>query len=232
MDNYMDAYCERTAPGLLNEPLNAITNSSFLIAAWVAWFLAHRLGRLSPGVLTLIWLAVSVGIGSALWHTYATAGTLILDIVPILMFLVWFFWLYMRSVAHLPIPLALGAIVAFLVASTLAQRFANVLHGALYYTPALVLILALGVYHAREQAASRWTLLAAGGVYALALFFRTIDLEVCSAIPIGTHFLWHSLNGLAVYLAMRCLILSRASRPDLREFPERASGTGFECEQR
>jgi hypothetical protein len=39
MDTYMDAYCERTAPGLLNEPLNAITNASFLIAAWAAYYL-------------------------------------------------------------------------------------------------------------------------------------------------------------------------------------------------
>ena len=208
----MDAYCERTSPGLLAEPLNAITNSSFLIAAWAAWFLARRSGRLSANVQILIWLAVSVGIGSALWHTYATAGTLILDIIPILIFLIWFFWLYMRSVAGMPTPLVLTAIAAFLVASTLAQRGADVLHGALYYTPALVLLLVLGVFHARERATARFTLLAAAGVYALALVFRTIDLEVCSAIPIGTHFLWHSLNGLAAYLAMRCLILSCGSR--------------------
>jgi hypothetical protein len=213
VDTYMDAYCERTAPGLLNEPLNAITNSSFLIAAWFAWLLAHRLGRrISLGVLTLIWLSVSVGIGSALWHTYATAGTLILDIIPILIFLIWFFWLYMRGVAGMPTPLVLTAIAAFVVATALAQRFGGVLHGALYYTPALILILVLGVFHARERATARYTLLAAAGVYLLALLFRTIDLEVCSAIPIGTHFLWHSLNGLAAYLAMRCVILSRDSR--------------------
>src|SRR5215212_2608106 len=102
----MDAYCERTGPGLLAEPLNAITNSSFLIAAWFAWFLGHRTGRLSPGVLTLIWLSVSVGIGSGLWHTYATAGTLILDVIPILLFLAWFFWLYLRGVAGVPAPFA------------------------------------------------------------------------------------------------------------------------------
>jgi hypothetical protein len=209
----MDAYCERTAPGLLNEPLNAITNSSFLIAAWFAWFLAHRLRRrLSAGVLTLIWLSVSVGIGSALWHTYATAGTLILDIIPILIFLIWFFWLYMRSVAGMPTPLVLAAIVAFLVTTVLAQRFGDVLHGALYYTPALILLLVLGVFHARERTAARYSLLAAAGVYALALVFRTIDLEVCPSFPIGTHFLWHSLNGLAAYLAMRCVILSGKSR--------------------
>ena len=213
MDTYMDAYCERTAPGLLNEPLNAISNSSFLIAAWFAWFLAHRLGlRLSPGVLTLIWLSVSVGIGSGLWHTLPNGWTLLLDVVPILIFLIGFFWLYMRSVARMPTPLVLGAIAAFVVATALAQRFGGVLHGALYYTPALILLLVLGVFHARKRSTARYTLLAAAGVYLLALFFRTIDLEVCSALPIGTHFLWHSLNGLAAYLAMRCLILSRASR--------------------
>ncbi len=88
MDAYIDAYCERTSSGLLAEPLNAITNASFLIAAWAAWFLARRLGRLSAGVQILIWLSVSVGIGSGLFHTTATAWALILDIVPILFFLV------------------------------------------------------------------------------------------------------------------------------------------------
>ncbi len=67
-----------------------------------------------------------------------------------------------------------------------------------------------------DPRAARFTLLAAAGVYVLALVFRTLDLEVCSAFPIGTHFLWHSLNGLAAYLAMRCLIISRPSRVRVR----------------
>ena len=211
----MDAYCERIGPGLLAEPLNAITNASFLIAAWAAWFLARRLGRLSTGVQVLIWLAVSVGIGSGLWHTLANAGTLILDIIPILLFLVWYFWLYLRCVARMPTSLVVAAIVAFLVVSTLAQGFANVLHGALYYTPALLLLLSLGVFHARKRASGRYLLLAAAGADALALVFRTLDQDVCPILPIGTHFLWHSLNGLAAYLAMRCIILSRALQTGL-----------------
>jgi len=32
----MDAYCERLGPGLFAEPLNALTNVSFLLAAWAA----------------------------------------------------------------------------------------------------------------------------------------------------------------------------------------------------
>ena len=208
MDAYMDAYCERTGPGLLAEPLNAITNASFLIAAWAAWLLATRAGHVSTGIRVLVLLAASVGIGSALWHTVPNGWTLTLDIIPILIFLVCFFWLYLRDVARLPTPWAVASIVAFLIASTSALQLGGVLHGAFYYTPALIFLLALGVYHMQERTAGRYLLLWAAGAYFLALVFRTMDLEVCSAFPIGTHFLWHSLNGLAAYLAMRCLILN------------------------
>ncbi len=76
----------------------------------------------------------------------------------------------------------------------------------------LIVLLVLGVFHAQNRPAARFSLLAATGAYALALVFRMLDEAVCPALPIGTHFLWHSLNGLVVYLAMRCVILSRASR--------------------
>ena len=33
----IDLYCERTAPGLWEEPINALTNLSFFVAAWFAW---------------------------------------------------------------------------------------------------------------------------------------------------------------------------------------------------
>lgn len=212
----MDAYCERTGPGLLAEPVNAITNASFLIAAWAAWILATRRGCPSTGVGALVALAVMVGIGRGLWHIFATAGTLILDIIPILVFLAWFFWLYLRGVTGVSAPLARAAILAFVVATFAAQAFGGVLHGALYYTPSLLFVLALGVVHARRRAEEPYVLLTAAGANALALVFRTIDQEVCPAFPLGTHFLWHSLNGLAAYLAMRSIILSRASRIPVR----------------
>jgi Ceramidase len=212
----IDVYCERIGPGLLAEPLNALTNASYLIAAWAAWLLASRLGRPSAGAWVLLVLSVAVGIGSGLWHTFATPWAFVLDIVPIVLFLVWFFWLYLRSVAELSTSIAAAVIVAFLLTTYFAQSFADVLHGALAYTPALILLLVLGVFHARHSAAGRFLLLAAAGVFGIALVFRTLDQEVCPVFPIGTHFLWHSLAGLAAYLAMRCLILSRAWRVGLR----------------
>lgn len=207
----MDVYCERVGPGLLAEPLNAVTNASFLLAAWAAWILAKRVGVLSWGVRVLIALAAVVGVGSLLWHTFATPWALILDTVPILLFIVSYVWLYARNVLELGARFAAASVVLFLGATFAALRFSHVLHGALVYTPGLLVTLVLGVVHARERRAARFTLLAAAGVYATALFFRTIDQEVCPILPIGTHFLWHTLIGLVTYLAMRGLILDLAS---------------------
>jgi hypothetical protein len=205
-------YCERTGPGLLAEPLNALTNGSFLIAALAAWYLARSSGRLSPGLWVLLALSSSVGIGSGLWHTLATPWAMILDVVPIALFLVWTLWLYARTVLRMPLPLALASMATFLATSAYAQGFEEILNGSLAYAPALIALLGLGVLHARQQRAGRYSLLLAAGAYAIALVFRILDPEVCSAFPIGTHFLWHSFTGLAAYLAMRSLILGRANR--------------------
>ena len=204
----MDVYCERIGPGLLAEPLNALSNISFLLAAWAAWVLAKRTGTLSAGVRVLIALAASVGIGSILWHTYPVSLTLILDIVPILIFLIWYIWLYTRNVIGMRSLFAVASGAAFLLGTFLAIPYSDVLHGALVYTPGLIVALVLGVFHATERSVARFTLLAAAGVYLAALFFRTVDNEVCPVLPIGTHFLWHILIGLVTYLAMRSLILS------------------------
>ena len=214
----MDAYCERVGMGVFAEPLNAVSNISFLLAAWAAWVLASRTGALSSGVRVLIALGAAVGIGSILWHTYPNMLTLILDIVPILIFICWFIWLYTRNVIRMRSVLAGVSVAAFLVATFLVFPLSGVLHGALVYSPGLIVTLVLGLFHAREQTVARFTLLAAAGVYLAALFFRTIDNEVCPVLPIGTHFLWHLLIGLVTYLAMRSLILSTTTvvRPRVR----------------
>jgi len=120
-EDMMDAYCERVGMGLLAEPLNAVSNVSFLLAAWAAWVLATRTGTLSTGVRVLIAIAASVGIGSILWHTYPTMLTLILDIVPILIFLIWYIWLYTRNV--------LGMRSLFSVASVISGQAIHVDEG-------------------------------------------------------------------------------------------------------
>jgi hypothetical protein len=40
----------------------------------------------------------------------------------------------------------------------------------------------------------------------VSLVFRTVDEAVCTAIPIGTHFLWHVCNAIMLYLLLAALI--------------------------
>jgi hypothetical protein len=204
----MDAYCERVGPGLFAEPLNAVTNLSFIFAAWAAWILAKRTNTLTTGIKVLIAIAVSVGIGSILWHTLPNSWTLILDIVPIVIFIMYYIWLYTRSVTGKSILFASLSVIAFLVALYFAFPYSNVLHGAPVYTPGLLVVFLLGIYHGLMQKTARFLLLSTAGVYFTALFFRTIDQEICHFMPIGTHFIWHSLIGLVTYMAMRALILN------------------------
>lgn len=204
----IDLYCERLGPGLWAEPLNASTNLVFLLAAWGSWRLARRSGIRAASVLLLISLIASIGIGSALFHTFATLWARVLDVAPILFFKVCFFWLYSRRVVRARAFYAAPAVGGFLLATFLGRYFSGALNGSLGYAPALVVLIGLGLYHYEEHKREHLVMLAASGVFVLALFFRTIDLTVCPNIPFGTHFLWHICVAVAAYLAMRGLVLN------------------------
>jgi hypothetical protein len=46
----------------------------------------------------------------------------------------------------------------------------------------------------------------AGAIFALSLSLRALDRDVCAYVPVGTHCLWHLLNGLVLYLVSRTMI--------------------------
>ena len=69
----------------------------------------------------LIAIGASVGIGSILWHTYPTTLTLILDSVPILIFIIWYIWLYARNVIGMRSLFAVASVAS--VAALLLATF-------------------------------------------------------------------------------------------------------------
>lgn len=201
-------YWERSGPGLFDEPINATTNSVFLVAALAAWLLARRRQQISPGIWILIGLTASIGIGSGLWHTFATPWAEALDRIPILMFQLVFLWLYLRGIMGMSRHFTVAFIAGFIVIGYLATFIPPVLNRSLIYAPALLVLLALGGYHYQQGKHERFILIASAGVFFFALLFRSIDLIVGPYFPVGTHFLWHVLNGLNVYMIMRCLVLN------------------------
>ena len=203
-------YSERTGPGLFDEPLNAVTNAAFLIAAWAVWRLARRRRALDGASGVLIALLIAIGIGSTLYHMFANEWSRLLDVLPILLFQLFCTWLYAREVMCAGAFGAVGILAAYVGIGLLtAQLPHDALNGSLQYAPAWLFLLLLGTYHRAANKPERWVMLAAAGVFTLSLFFRTIDLQMAGVFPPGTHFLWHILNGGTLYLTARAVVVGR-----------------------
>lgn len=207
----IDLYCERCGPGLLAEPVNAFTNLSFLIAAWATWNMARRSNALDVGIGSLIALAVAIGVGSAMFHTFATRWAWWLDILPILLFQLVFLWLYLRRIVRIGPLVGFVSLAGYFATTLFARRLDGVLNGSLVYAPAFLVLIGLGIHHLRHRGPERFLLLGAAGVFSVSLFFRSIDQALCPWFPLGTHFLWHLLNGVLLYLSMRALIMHARS---------------------
>ena len=219
----VDNYCERLDPGFWAEPLNALSNGAFILAAAYAFRLWRREGARDWPGLWLVAVAASVGIGSFLFHTLANRWSLLADVLPIAAFIYSYFLLALRRYLHLG-PVA--AILATAVFAAFNVSFDRIwfgwlpgvsLNGSVGYIPAALALLAVGALcrPAGEKAAGRALLLAAG-LFALSLAFRSMDAASCAALPAGTHFLWHGLNGLVLAVLMRAAILHKrpAHAPD------------------
>ena len=204
----IDLYCERLGPGLWAEPVNAFTNLSFVVAGFAAWRLAEQRDSMSPGTGLLIALILTIGVGSGLFHTFATNWARVLDVIPILLFQLVYLCMYGSQIAKMRISRLTGLVIVFILAAYFGRLFPHVLNGSLIYLPAFVMLLGLGLYHYQHAKVEPTLILWAAVVFSVSLVFRTTDLVACRFLPIGTHFLWHLLNGLLVYVAFRGLLMN------------------------
>ena len=206
--DHIDIYCERLEPGLWAEPINAFTNISFIIATVLCYILARRADRLDWKSALLILFLCCIGIGSTLFHTFANKVTLILDVAPILLYQITFILLYCTSVIKLS-PIKTGALfLLFFISSLLCEQIpTHVMNGSLSYAPSILYIAGFAIWHYKNSNTERYTLALAAVIFTLSLTFRSIDMAICNSMIIGSHFLWHLLNGCVLYLTTRAFIL-------------------------
>ena len=200
----IDLYCERTDPGLFAEPLNALTNLFFLLAAWQCARLALQKGKHDALLLAVILFAI--GIGSGLFHTFATAWAQWLDVTPILIFQIVYFWFYVRRIARLRFAMGVALLALFFAAIVVSAQFPELLNGSFSYAPAVAALILIGAYHYTTEKADPVVILAAGIIFLVSLSARTVDLLLCVQWSLGTHFIWHSLNALVLFLVLRTYI--------------------------
>lgn len=228
-------YCERAGdPGFWAEPLNALSNVAFLLAAVIAARAFARSRRAGGGAgfveALMIGLVAVIGVGSFLFHTYATRWASYADTIPIGLFMVGYLVYATRRFLGAPWLVVLVALAGFIWALKAAGgvdcqlafmpvtgRQGGCLNGSVGYLPALAAMALMGLVLAALRHRAAGYLLAGAAVFAVSLTFRTFDLEWCDWLSFaghttGTHFLWHCCNATLLYILLLAAIRCAPSR--------------------
>lgn len=232
----VDGYCERVAPGLWGEPLNAVSNVAFWVAAWGVWTAYQRwcvpcacsAHAIAPSLRThaLRWEAVALGVmliligaGSLTFHMVATRWASALDVLLIALYLHFYLAVYLHHIgglrwrwAWLGVPLFWGLNHAFSAGWTLLAGYAGDLwlqrlSGASGYLAAWSILLMLVAHSAVRQLSAARPLALAASCFIVSLLLRQLDLPLCKDWPLGTHFMWHLLNAVTLGLTLWAMVL-------------------------
>lgn len=200
----IDGYCERLDASFWAEPINALTNGAFLIAAIILWERSRRqaVKGLAPCLCIIL---AAIGIGSFLFHTFATIWAALADVLPIVGFVFVYIFAVNRDIWGLRGWRLWGATALFFpYAAALIPLFSRVpgLGSSASYAPVPLLILIYAVMLRRRFPVLARDFLVGAAILVCSILFRSLDLPLCDGLhsdghsPLGTHFLWHCLNGL------------------------------------
>lgn len=201
----IDLYCERTDPAFWSEPVNALTNLGFLLAAWLLW---RQPGTdATRGEVRLLAALVGlIGIGSGLFHTFGTVWGSWLDVGFIALFIVTFIHRFVARLVGAGWRWGSLAVIAFLIADRLWARVGSLgLNGSESYLLPWAVLIGFALWSRWRLPAASARLFGAAGLFALSFTLRAIDQRLCDAWPLGTHFGWHLCNAGVLYLCVRGL---------------------------
>ena len=191
----IDAYCERMDASYWAEPINAVTNIAFILAALFMWRRSAGL----PLAQALCVVLFAIGVGSFLFHTHATGWAAMTDVVPSVAYILLYIYVANRAFLGLGLWGALGGVALFIpYAGMMVPAFSLIpgLGSSAGYAPVPLLIYFYALW-LKDRAPETAKGLAIGAtILVVSLTFRTIDLPLCDGFPMGTHFMWHILNGI------------------------------------
>jgi hypothetical protein len=224
-------YCERgTSAALSAEPINAVSNVAFVLAALMGLQLLEWRPRAeqSADQFLLIGLVALIGIGSFAFHLFATQETELLDVIPIAVFTLVYLGFALNRFLGVPpgwmVLLVIGFTAIMVAASQVkcwdggigfpgpeVQGVKPCLNGSVFYLPALGALIVVGLLlEERRHRAAPYVLWAAA-IFAASLTLRSLDLALCDKVliegqKVGTHAAWHVLNALALFLLLRATL--------------------------
>lgn len=193
-------FCEQKFLPYFQEPLSVISNLGFIIA----FFLLLKENPSSKTEKLLVGLVALVGAGSASYHAHRSPVTHFLDVIPIYLVLMISLFLLIKKLTSNPHKattilsgfILLQASLAIVLPRNFLQSFLN---GSLRYVIALLTLGGICTYAKVKSLKNQRLLLYGLLSFAVAIFFRSIDILVCPVFPSGTHFLWHIFVSITAY---------------------------------
>jgi hypothetical protein len=237
-------YCERgTSTELLAEPINALSNFAFLLAGLIGLQLVlwRPSEDRSADHFLLPVLVLFIGLGSLAFHLYADQGTALADVVPIAVFMLVYLGFALNRFLGVPPGVTVLLVIGFIAIMALVSQIQcspnaigffgpevqdakPCLNGSVFYLPALGAMIVIGLLlHERGHKAAPWVLWAAA-IFAVSVTLRSLDLSLCERVVIdgrklGTHFAWHVLNALALFLLLRASLAVGATVAERKREP-------------
>ncbi|MGH1367639.1 MAG: ceramidase domain-containing protein [Maritimibacter sp.] len=195
----VDNYCERLDMRFWAEPLNAVTNAAFLIAALVLldWTRSMAAGRMMARALS--WILLVLAFGSFAFHTFATTWAMLADVAPIIAFVLLYIFALSHDVMGQNRVKSALIVLGFLgFTALMGPLFARLdfVGSSAAYLPIPLFLAGLLAWISRHHPQTAQRLGAALALMVLSLTLRTVDMPLCATWPHGTHFLWHLINGL------------------------------------
>jgi hypothetical protein len=236
LGEHLFLYCERgTSTALSAEPINAVSNVAFILAALLGLQLLEwrpREQQTSDHFL-LIGLVALIGIGSFAFHLFATQETELLDVIPIAIFTLVYLGFALNRFLGVPPGWTILLVIGFTalmgaatqvrcwdggvgLAGPDVQGAKPCLNGSVFYLPALGALIVVGLLlEERRHRAAPYVLWAAA-IFAVSLTLRSLDMALCDKLllegqKVGTHAAWHVLNALALFLLLRASLEARPS---------------------
>jgi hypothetical protein len=207
-------YCEQPIYQAFFEPINTITNLAFMIAGVILFTQLKKKNLLDIKGIYFSSLLIVIGLGSFAWHLYRSDVTVMLDSIPIAVFVLTYLFFYIMQmnknwVLRIGLFLSFFGYVIFLtkVLSEI-ENYWLLTNGGMQYIVALSFFVVLQIFNRNWNPALIKPSFIVVLLFAFSIFFRQTDLLVCEYIGFGTHFMWHILNGVVLYLFVRMLYIS------------------------
>lgn len=203
--------CERHTAGVWAEPLNVLSNIGFIYVAYAIYRYYKRnedIGRRRIyDIQAMTVLIFVIGINSILFHMMPSALTELMDTLPIVVFILIYFVSVIVRIGRCNIFQTIICAIAFMGFShMLVSQFPRALNDSIGYLSSMIALIGIAIYlHLRARPSSQYFMLASI-IGVVSLFCRAIDKAICDVWPYGTHFIWHSLNALLLYILMKQII--------------------------